>query len=149
MGKYKGVKVEKKPEEADDDKVNEALERRTEDFASYEEAEKIVEESDIVQMNLRATIDGEEFAPWTRNNAGTRIGMANYGPDFDTEITGLKKDDNKTFEVTLPEDFMNQDIQGKSVSFDVTILSVRKKVTPELTDEFVKEKLRDLIRFKN
>ena len=66
--------------------------------------------------------------------------MANYGPEFDTEVTGLKKGD-KEFSVTLADDFAIEDLQGKEVSFEVELLNVRSKTLPELTDEFVKDKI--------
>ena len=42
-------------------------------------------------------------------------------------------------EATFPDDYSNADLAGKDASFDVTIKGVM--VTPELTDEFVAEKL--------
>ena len=126
-GKYKGVKTAKQPSEATDEQIENEINRQLEQYAAFEEADKEAADTDIIQMNMKAVIDGEEYAPWTRQNAGSRIGMANYGPEFDTEVTGLKKGDKKEFKVTLADDFAIEDLQGKEVSFEVELLNVRQK----------------------
>lgn len=141
LGKYKGIKTSKQPDTATDEQIDAEINRSLEQYAAYEEADKASEDTDIIQMNMKASVDGEEYGPWTRQNAGSRIGMANYGPEFDTEVTGLKKGDKKEFKTTIPEDFAIEDLRGKEVSFEVELLSVRSKTLPELTDEFVAEKI--------
>ena len=97
LGKYKGIKASKQPSTATDEKIQEEIDKALEQHAAYEEVEKESEDTDIIQMNMKASIDGEPYTPWTRENAGSRIGMANYGEAFDKEVIGLKKGDKKEF----------------------------------------------------
>ncbi len=149
LGKYKGIKASKQPAVGTAEQLDEEINKSLEQYAGYEEADKASEDTDIIQMNMTASIDGEEYGPWTRENAGSRIGMANYGPDFDKEVTGMKKGDKKEFKVTIPEDFAIEDLREKEVAFEVELLSVRSKTLPELTDEFVKEKIENFDTVKD
>jgi trigger factor len=50
----------------------------------------------------------------------------------------MKKGEEKTIEVTFPEDYQSEELKGQTVTFDITVHSVQKKVLPEIDEEFVK-----------
>lgn len=142
LGKYKGVKVKKESEEATDEDIKDAINRFLEQHATFGPIDRDCKDGDIVRFKIESKIDGEDYALWTRDNAGTSIGKGPFGEDFDKAITGLKKDDTKTFSVSYDDKFSNPDVQNKTVEFSVTITEVQEKQKPELTDELV-EKLTD------
>ncbi|MEC8678185.1 MAG: trigger factor, partial [Candidatus Margulisiibacteriota bacterium] len=86
-------------------------------------------------FNSKTTIDGEVFDTWNRDNQATRIGTENYGKDFDAALIGLQKDDKKEISVTYPDDYKNQNVQGKTVVFNIEVSEIRERKLPELTDE--------------
>ena len=63
---------------------------------------------------------------------------------MDKELEGIKKGENRTFTVDVPEDesaMLMADLAGQKVSFDVTCNVVKTEQVPELTDEWAKETL--------
>jgi len=67
------------------------------------------------------------------------IGSGQFIPGFEEGMTGMKKGEKKTLELTFPEDYHEEDLKGALVKFDVELLEIKEKKTPELTDELVKE----------
>ena len=67
-----------------------------------------------------------------------------FSEAFDEEILGMKKGQTKEFTLEIPEDetaVLLAGQAGKPVTFEVTCNVVKKKVTPEVTDEWAKEKM--------
>ena len=87
--------------------------------ATYESVERESKTDDIVRFHAKATIEDEPFELWSRENQASRLGVNNYGEQFDQELTGLQKDDKKSFTVSYPDDFKTADVAGKTVAFDV------------------------------
>ncbi len=59
-------------------------------------------------------------------------------PGFEEQLVGVSAGDNKTIEVTFPEDYGSAEVAGKTAKFDITVHSVSEPVVPELDDEFAR-----------
>src|SRR3546814_3562378 len=46
-------------------------------------------------------------------------------PGFEDQVVGVKAGDEKTIEVTFPEDYNAENLQGKPATFDLKIKTVR------------------------
>jgi trigger factor len=64
------------------------------------------------------------------------LGSNSFIPGFETEIVGMKPDDEKTFDITFPKDYGVQDLQDKKVSFTVTVKAIREIEKATLDDAF-------------
>ena len=51
----------------------------------------------------------------------------------------MKPGEEKTITVTFPEDYPTENLKGKPADFKLKLHEVKKRVLPELNDEFVKE----------
>jgi trigger factor len=60
-------------------------------------------------------------------------------PGFVEGFVGLKPEETKTFTVTFPEDYGNEEMAGKDVAFTVTLKELKSRELPELDDEFASE----------
>lgn len=120
-------------------KINEIL-------AQYQEANEIkdraVEDGDTLNIDYVGSIDGTPFEGGSTEGEGTEvtIGVTNYIDDFLQQLIGHKPGENFDIEVTFPEDYGKEELNGKDAIFNVTINSILEYVNPELTDSFVKEK---------
>ena len=45
----------------------------------------------------------------------------------------------KTFDVRYPDDYTIKELAGSTVTYDVTVKAVRKRIVPQLDDEFAKD----------
>ncbi|MDX1796928.1 MAG: trigger factor, partial [Hydrogenovibrio sp.] len=82
--------------------------------------------------------DGVEFERGKAENVPLVLGSGQMIPGFEDGIVGMKKNEEKTIEVTFPEDYHAEDLKGQTVTFDIKVHSVQTKVLPEMDEEFVK-----------
>ena len=142
-GDYSGITIRRKAAEVTDSAVDEALSRMRERGARYEPIEgRGIEHGDSVLMDLKRTAEGqpgEETHTDRHDNVTVDIGGSANPPGFDEQLIGLHAGDTKTFDVQYPSDYTIQELAGTTVQYDVTIKAVRKRVVPELDDEFAKD----------
>jgi trigger factor len=51
----------------------------------------------------------------------------------------MKAEEEKTISVTFPEDYPAENLKGKPAEFKIKLHEIKKRVLPELNEEFVKE----------
>jgi trigger factor len=137
--KYKGIKAEKEVkavEEADIDKELEDLRQR---LAQFEKLDRESAAGDVVVMDYwRLGTDGKQVPGSRVTGYPAEIGAGGLVKDFDDGLIGVKKGDRKTIEVTYPEDFPQEEMRGRSVTFRVEVREVGRKILPEIGEEFAK-----------
>lgn len=105
------------------------------------ETDKKIEDGDKVSIEYVGTVDGVAFEGGSTNDtpADLTIGSGSYIDDFEQQLIGHGVGDHVTVEVTFPEDYGKEDLNGKDAVFEVDIDGIYEK--PEFTDEFVAENL--------
>lgn len=105
--------------------------------------DRAVEDGETVNIDYVGSIDGVEFEGGSTNGAGTdvTIGVTQYIDDFLAQLVGHTPGETIDVEVTFPDDYQAEDLQGKDAVFVTTINYINETITPELTDEFVTEML--------
>ena len=118
-----------------DDIVEKLIKQKT----NWTEVDRKAKQDDQVTMNFVGKIDGEVFQGGSQENFPTVIGSNNLLPDFETQLTGVVKGDKKSFEVTFPKDYMQQDLAEKVATFEIEVLKIEEGELPELNEELIKE----------
>jgi trigger factor len=110
----------------------ENLRLRLGDMLPYEE-DDVVERGDQITMSFNANIDGDGFDGSTKEGELYVVGE-NIFPDFDDYIIGMKADEEREFDLVLPEEIT--DIGGKTATFKVTVHMGTKKKPCEINADF-------------
>jgi trigger factor len=122
----------------DDEAVAGTLERLRERAAKYEPVEgRAVTDSDTVVLHLDRRGPGEETDHL--DDVSVQVGARGNPPGFDDNLVGLAAGESKTFTVHFPEDYAAEEFRNADVEYSVTVKEIRKKVLPELDDEFAKD----------
>ena len=123
------------------------VEAMAEHYTDYEDASAAtkMKPENYADLTMKATdADGNEIAALTSESRLYGPGTGMFSEAFDEEILGMKKGQTKEFTLEVPEDetaVLLAGQAGKPVTFEVTCNVVKKKVTPEVTDEWAKEKM--------
>lgn len=148
LSSYDAIHIEVPKKEASEDEINEQIEALGNYYYDYKNApaNTKVKEGSSVEITLSAKNDkGEDVPALSAEERLYELGQGLFPAAFDAELIGLKKGDTKTFTVNMKENqsmFASMLPEGtEEVTFDVEIKVVKKKVTPEFTDEWVKENL--------
>ncbi|MBR5341556.1 MAG: trigger factor [Erysipelotrichaceae bacterium] len=140
VGDYKklGYKVEEvKVEDKEvDDQIADLLDRKA-DLELKEDGE--VEDGDTTVIDFEGFVDGVAFDGGKGENYDLVIGSHSFIPGFEEQLIGMKAEETKDIDVTFPDNYQAENLKGKAAKFTVTVHEIKKKVLPELNDEFVKE----------
>ena len=101
--------------------------------------EGIATYGDIVNIDYVGTIDGVEFDGGSTQGAGTEVTLGNSGyiDNFDEQIAGHSPGDTFDVNVTFPEDYGVEELNGKAAVFNTTLNYIVEKVEPEYDDALI------------
>ncbi len=139
LGEYKGVTVNVEKREVEDADVDAELEKERKKNVRMITAERSAEMDDTLIIDYKGSIDGEYFEGGTAESHQLKLGSKQFIGDFEEQLVGLNSGDEKTVEVSFPEDYHAEDLAGKPAKFEVKVHEVKTEELPELDDEFIKD----------
>jgi len=139
LGEYRGLEVGRAEIEVPEEAVDAEVERLQEGFGSLHPVERPAAAGDAVVIDFEGTIGGEPFEGSTSKDFVIELGAEGLLPEFDTGLAGAGAGDERTIEVSFPDDHEPAELAGKTASFAVEVKEVREKQLPELNDEFAAE----------
>lgn len=137
----KTLKLTRPTYEASEEDLDEALKELSSQAKSYEDKKgKTVKAADGDQLTIDflGKIDGEAFDGGAATDADLVIGSGRFIPGFEEQLKGAKVGEEKTIEVTFPEDYQAKHLAGKAATFDVTVKAIKAEVESKIDDEFAK-----------
>ena len=139
LGDYRGVEVGRRGPKVDDQEVEAELERIRESLASLETVERAAGEGDFVVMDYVGSLDGTEFEGGEGRGQVVELGSGRLIPGFEEQLKGASAGDQRTVELTFPDDYPAEQLAGQDASFTVEVKEVKEKKLPELDDDFAVE----------
>lgn len=137
----KTLKLTRPTYEASEEDLDEALKELASQAKSYEDKKgKTVKAADGDQLTIDflGKIDGEAFDGGAATDADLVIGSNRFIPGFEEQLKGAKVGEEKTIEVTFPEEYQAKHLAGKAATFDVTVKAIKAEVESTIDDEFAK-----------
>ena len=120
---------------------------------TYTAKEGKAETGDRVTVAYVGKIDGEPFEGGSDENAQIRLGTTQLIPGFTEQLEGVAAGEDRTINVTFPENYGAKPLAGKPAVFEVKVKEVAAPDAISLDDELAKrlglesiDKLRDAIR---
>jgi trigger factor len=147
LGDYAQVRYPYEWQAPPESEVDDEIQNLRRMYAQTETVEREVQEEDYVLLDVvgKKAKAAEDEEPLVERN-GFAIVIRAAGKDdefpfagFAKKLIGLKPGESKNFSHKYPKGFSDEKLAGQSVSFDVTIKTVRAVNMPELDDEFAKK----------
>jgi trigger factor len=139
LGDYKGIEVGRREPSVDDADVDAQIEQLRDRVATLETVDRPAQTGDHLVIDYVGTLDGEEFEGGSGRDQLIELGAGRLIPGFEEQLVGVSAGDTKTVEVTFPDDYPSEDLQGRAATFAVTVHEVKAKQLPELDDDFAAE----------
>jgi len=102
---------------------------------SWKPVERAAAEGDKVNIDYAGTRDGEAFEGGSAEGSDLELGSGRMIPGFEDGIVGMKAGDEKTLELSFPEDYHNEELQGAAVEFKVKVNAVEEMAPAEMDEE--------------
>ena len=141
LGKYKGIKIEKKEYPVTDEDVDNAIKAMAEKNARIItcDDDKILEKGDTAVIDFEGFVGGEAFEGGKGENYSLEIGSNTFIPGFEDQLIGLKKGEETDVNVSFPENYFSKELAGKPATFKVKVNEIKTKEYPKMDDEFAKD----------
>ena len=141
LGKYKGIKLEKKDYKVTakdvDAEINAMAEKNSRMVNGDENS--VIEKGSTAVIDFEGFVNGKAFDGGKGENYSLEIGSNTFIPGFEDQLIGLKMNEETDVNVTFPENYFSADLAGKPAVFKVKIHEIKIKELPTIDDEFAKD----------
>jgi len=96
------------------------------------------DDGNLVVFDYKAKIDGKDFTGGEGKNTQLILGKDLFIKGFDKQLVGVKKNDERSADVILPENYPQKEFAKKKANFVCKILSVKRSENVKINDEFAK-----------
>jgi trigger factor len=118
--------------EVTEDDIAEQVDSLRQRFATTTVVDRPAADGDLVSIDLRASIDGNDIAEATADDLSYTVGSDDLVDGVDEAVTGMSAGESKTFTTKL----VAGEYAGQDADVVVTLKKVSEKVLPEVDDEF-------------
>ncbi len=118
--------------DADVDEIIEIFRKQRGELVAVE---RPAETGDTVVIDFVGTRDGEAFDGGTGEDHSLELGSGKMIPGFEDGIVGMSAGDEKSIDVTFPDDYGSEELQGAAASFAITCKEVKHLELAPLDDE--------------
>ena len=140
LGKYKGIEVEKKTAEVTEEEVTAEIDRARESNSRMITIDdRAAQDGDTVVIDFDGYVDGEQFEGGYAEDHNLVLGSHSFIDGFEEQLVGKNIGDEVDVNVTFPESYHAEELQGKPAVFKVKIKEIKVKELPELDDEFAQD----------
>lgn len=136
---YKKIKVKKAETDVTEEDVDQYLDELKNKAAQYIPADdRSVVNGDYVLVEIKGKdTQTKRFLPTEK--AAVLVGHPENEPSLNENLLGAKAKEERVFNVKYPKEHAKKRLAGRDIDYRVTVLSIKEKKIPELTDEFAKE----------
>lgn len=133
----KDIEVERHTATINDEDVDTMIENLRKQRQEFAKKEGEAAEGDQVTFDFEGSIDGEKFEGGAAEDFKLVLGSGQMIPGFEDGIVGMKAGDEKTIDVTFPEEYQAENLAGKAAQFKINVKTVEEPKLPEIDEEFL------------
>jgi len=140
LGEYKGIEVEKKTVEVTEEDITAEIDSvRERNSRMITVDDRATKDGDTVVIDFDGYVDGEQFEGGKAEDYSLVLGSHSFIDNFEEQLVGKNIGDEVEVNVTFPEQYQAEELQGKPAVFKVKIKEIKVKELPEADDEFAQD----------
>ena len=118
--------------------VDEKIKEIAQNNKTFSDKNEKSEKGDLVIFDYNASVNGEKFEGSEGKNIRLVVGEDLFLKGFDEKLIGVKKEQNKTIELNLPENYPKKELANKKAKFECKIINIQKPNETKIDDAFAK-----------
>ncbi|MBU0981218.1 trigger factor [Patescibacteria group bacterium] len=137
---YEKIKIEKPKLEVKEEEIKDVLENLKTRSKKWKDVEREAKKGDRVEVDFDGfDTEGVPLEGTSSKNHPVVLGENTLIPGFEEEIVGMKKEEEKDFNITFPSDYHAKHFQSKKVKFKVKLNRIEEGEEHKIDDEFAAE----------
>ena len=121
-----------------DNDVQEMLENLRKQRATWNEVERTAVIDDQVTIDFEGTVEVNAFAGNKAEKMPIVLGSNSMIAGFEEQLVNVSAGEEKTLDITFPDDYPSAEVAGKASSFIVKVHAVSERVLPEIDEDFAR-----------
>ena len=151
LGDVNSLTSKIKKEKITKNKIDETINRILESRATWGISKLPLDLPGFAKLNISGKFEDNEIISEKDFDFYAAENSPLVAPGISENIKGIKKGEKKSFLLTLPLDWKEEEYKGKNINFSVECLEIQEKIIPKLDDKFLKElnpEIKDLNEFQ-
>jgi trigger factor len=138
---YKELPLKKTEAGVEDAQVTEQLEKMRQSASRMEPItdRDVAAAGDFATIDYDASVDGKPFAGSKAEDVVVEIAPGELVESNIAALEGVKVGDSKEIDYAFPPDYRVEEVKGKTAHFKLQLKGLKKKIVPELNEDFAKE----------
>lgn len=143
---YKGLSLQRAPVKVEEKDIDARIEQLRENMSQLQEVEgrQVAELGDFAIVDYFATSEGKDFPGNKGSDVTMEVTPGELVEGNAAGLAGLKIGEKKTVDYFFPETYRVESLRKKPAQFEFTLKVLKKKIVPELNDEFAKNSRNDV-----
>ena len=139
LGKYTKLGVKKEKVTVSKEEIDEELKGLQDKFADIIDLnEGKLENGNTAVIDFEGKVDGKVLEGGTGSNYPLEIGSNTFIPGFEEGLVGMEIGEERILNLKFPENYV-EDLKNKDVEFKVKLNGIKKRVLPEINEDFFKD----------
>lgn len=139
LGDYKQLKIKKEKVKVTGIEINKAIEDLRKRMATPIEKKDGLKKGDFAEIDFEGTIKGVKIDKLSSTKFPFVVGEIKFVPGFEERLMGMRKGEEKEFELTLPQDAPDASLKDAKAKFKVKLNELKEIQLPELNQEFAQK----------
>jgi len=138
LGELAGMEIERPVVSVGEPEIDKTVEILRKQRVHFHDVARVAQSGDSVLIDYAGSIDGVPFEGGSATGHSTVLGEGRLLADFEKHVIGAAPGEQRTFELTFPEDYHGKDVAGKTARFEVSVRQVAEPHLPAVDTEFAK-----------
>jgi trigger factor len=151
LGDINSLTSKIKKEKITKNKIEETINRILESRSTWGPSKSPLDLPGFAKLNISGKFEDNEIINEKDFDFYAAENSPLVAPGISENIKGIKKGEKKSFLLTLPLDWKEEEYKGKNINFIVECLEIQEKIIPKLDKDFLKElnpEIKDLKEFE-
>jgi len=135
LGDYQSIRMTPDPVDITDDNINAVIEELRHQYATWEPVDRPLDYNDMATIDINGMVEEKPYVQKVGAQIQVLKDLMSPAPGFADQIAGMKKEEEKEFTLSFPEDYPNNNVAGKEGHFKVKLSEIKEEKLPELNDE--------------
>ncbi len=138
---YKGQAIEEEDVVVNDAEIDAVIERVRHNLAEVTPISdaRPAQDGEVVSVSFEAFENGAPVPGVRAENFEMTLGEGQALPEFETLVKTVPAGEEGEAEMTFPEDFINAELAGRTVTMKVTVHVIKQRNLPPIDDELAKK----------
>lgn len=139
LGDYRSIRITPDPVDITDENINAVIEELRHQHATWEPVDRPLDYNDLAVIDINGIVEEKPYIQKVGSQIQVVKDMISPAPGFADQLAGMKKEEEKEFTLSFPEDYPNKQVAGKEGHFKVKLSEIKEENLPELNDNFANQ----------